>query len=212
MRLGGPYVVLAALWLAGCAVQPLRAPPPLAPAALAAAEARQLAREARLHAVRAWTLQGRIGLSTGHDGGSGRIDWRQDGPRFEVALSAPVTRQSWRLSGDRDSARLDGLDGGPRTGADAASLLRAATGWEIPVVALADWVRGARADGPGPARLAFAADGRLSRIEQDGWVIDYAAWQPLADGDEWPARLEARRGDAHVRLVVDQWQVGADAP
>ncbi|SFL34061.1 lipoprotein insertase outer membrane protein LolB [Lysobacter sp. cf310] len=202
---------LAAL-LSACAGQVVRgpAPPPLAPAA---AEAAQAARESELRAQTGWSLSGRIALSNGRNGGSGRIEWRQDGDRYEVALSAPVTRQSWRLSGDAAGARLEGLEGGTRSGPDAAALLREATGWEIPVAALSDWVRGLRAVGQGPASVRYGADGRPARIEQGGWGIDYR-WPPGdgAGGPALPSRLDAVRGEAKVKVIVDEWQATAPAP
>ena len=200
-------VLLWALLLLGaCAGRaPREALPPLA----VAPATHQAQREAALAMRPHWSLQGRVALSNGRDGGSGRIDWQQQGDHYSVALSAPITRQSWRLSGNAGGARLEGLDGGPREGADPARLLREATRWEIPVTALADWVRGLRASADhGPARLVFGADGRLARIEQDGWTIDYTAWQAPGGGAELPVRLNARRGDASVRLVIDRWQVG----
>lgn len=193
--------VTLALALAACATTPVRTGPAVPEAA---AEAAQQAREAALRAEAAWSLGGRIAVSNGRDGGSGRLEWRQMGERFEVALSAPVTRQSWRLSGDPAQARLEGLEGGPRTGPDAAALLRSATGWDIPVVALADWVRGARADALGPASIHYDHAGRPARIEQGGWTIDYA-WPTTSLEPLRPARVDARRGEARVRLVVDQW-------
>lgn len=193
--------VTLALALAACGTTPVRTGPAVPEAA---AEAAQQAREAALRAEAAWSLGGRIAVSNGRDGGSGRLEWRQMGERFEVALSAPVTRQSWRLSGDPAQARLEGLEGGPRTGPDAAALLRSATGWDIPVVALADWVRGARADALGPASIRYDAAGRPARIEQGGWTIDYA-WPTTSLEPLRPARVDARRGEARVRLVVDQW-------
>ncbi|MFD0739892.1 lipoprotein insertase outer membrane protein LolB [Lysobacter koreensis] len=198
--------------LATCATtQPIRTSLPAAE--VAAAQARQLAREAALRGEPDWSLAGRIAVSNGRNGGSGRIDWQQVGPRYEVSLSAPVTRQSWRLAGDAAGARLEGIDGGPREGADAGELLRAATGWDIPVAALAEWVRGVRADGLGPAVVSYGADGRLARLAQGGWEIDYrwpdaAAGAASADAQALPARLDARRGDARVRLIVDAWNPG----
>ena len=63
-----------------------------------------------------------------------------------------------------------------------------------------------RADpGHGPARVAYGSDGRLAQIEQGGWTIDYSSWQAGAGGLELPNRLNARRGEASVRLVVDRW-------
>lgn len=198
--------------LTACVAQPVRQALP--PAQSAAAEARQLAREETLRQQPAWSLQGRIAVSNGRNGGSGRLDWSQDGRRFDVSLSAPVTRQSWRLVGDAALARLEGVEGGAREGADAATLLREATGWEIPVTALADWVRGIRAPGAGTASALYGLDGRLLRMEQGGWTIDYhwplAGPDPAAGGGAQglPTRLDARRGEASVRLIVDQWGPG----
>ena len=203
--------IAAAALLTACVAQPVRQALP--PVQSAAAEARQIAREDALQRQPAWSLQGRIAVSNGRNGGSGRLDWIQQGPQYDVSLSAPITRQSWRLVGDATAARLEGLEGGTREGPDAAMLLRDATGWDIPVMALANWVRGARAPDGGPANANYGLDGRLLRLEQGGWSIDYH-W-PLPGSDiavnalqTLPARLDARRGAASVRLIVDQWATG----
>jgi outer membrane lipoprotein LolB len=197
-------LALVLLGLGGCAGQAVR---PVAPGLpTAEADARQTTRETALTQHPQWGLEGRVAVSTRGRGGSGRIDWQQDGPRYTVSLSAPVTRQSWRLSGGEDGARLDGLEGGPRTGPDAVALLRSATGWEIPVDALGAWMRGARAPTRGPAQVDYSADGQLVTLRQDGWTLHYADWQLHAGLDvPLPHRLEATRDDARVRLVVDVW-------
>lgn len=173
----------------------------------------QAERVAVLAAYAQWSLQGRVALSNGRNGGSGRIEWLQDGPRYTVALSAPVTRQSWRLTGDDDSARLEGLDGGPRQGSDPQALLREATGWVIPVAALASWVRGAADLRLPAATLQFGPGGALVRLQQAGWTIDYSQWRPQpALGIDLPHRLDASQGDARVKLVIDAWEAGVAAP
>lgn len=201
--------------LAACAGQPVRQAPPVgADAEMATQEAREVA----LRADDEWSLAGRVALANGDRGGSGRLDWRQAGSSYSVSLSAPITRQSWRLRVDPMGATLEGLDGGPRQGPDASELLLRSTGWRIPVEALPDWLRGARAAGLGPAVMAFGPDGRLARMQQGGWTIEYSGWgMPDAlpaggPGVALPHRLEAVRGDARVRLVVDGWDVDAPEP
>jgi outer membrane lipoprotein LolB len=207
MKLPLLMAAAAAAMLAACAAPPVR--PDLTPAQRADAAAAQDAREQVLRADGEWTLTGRIAVSNQGKGGSGRIEWSQDGARYRVSLSAPVTRQSWHLSGDRDRALLEGLDGGPRAGTNARLLLLQATGWDIPVAALAEWVRGARAQALGPARVEYGAGGLPWRIEQGGWQIEYE-WpdtDPLAPAATpmLPSRLEATRGEATVKLIVDEW-------
>ena len=114
------------------------------------------ANDARREALAEWNLSGRIAVSTGNRGGSGRIDWQQQAGGYTISLSAPVTRQSWQLSGNDRGARLEGIAGGPREDADVEQLLLSATGWNIPVRALQDWVRGI----PAPAQ-EFGPESRV---------------------------------------------------
>jgi outer membrane lipoprotein LolB len=204
--LRGIVPAACALLLASCASQ---APRATLPPVSGDAQQHQQQRETALAAAPDWGLAGRVALSNGRDGGSGRIDWSQQGARYAVSLSAPVTRQSWRLSGQPGQARLEGLEGGPREGVDASALLLDATRWQIPVEALSSWMRGASADAGkfGAATMQFADDGRLAGMQQGGWRIDYADWRPVAGAPvELPHRLNAVRGDAKVRLIVDAWQ------
>ncbi|MFT3754347.1 MAG: lipoprotein insertase outer membrane protein LolB [Pseudoxanthomonas sp.] len=196
-------ILLAVLLLSACATQTKKPVPP--PVDADVAEQGQLAREAALRQQPQWSLSGRVALSRGNSGGSGRIEWRQDGDSAQVSLSAPITRQSWQLSTGAEGARLEGLEGGARTGVDAASLLREATGWEIPVTALSDWLRGLRAPNPAPEAVIYDAQGRLSQLRQGGWIIDYRWPAATAATPELPTRIDAAKGDAKVKLLVDAW-------
>ena len=193
-------VALLSLWLAACAPVAVR---PAAPGGgdpvrgLAA----QAARESVLATQPDWSFSGRVALSQGKDGGSGRIDWRQRGDDFDIRLSAPITGQSWRVTGTAGKVRLEGLAGGVREGGNAEALLREATGWAIPVDAMARWARGARA--PGDAVLDFDAELRPASLRQQGWVVEYRDWD-TADPPR-PTRVFARQAEASVRLVIDRW-------
>lgn len=169
----------------------------------------QAAREALLAATPDWSLSGRIAVSDGHDGGSGRIDWTQHGPDFDIRLSAPITRQSWRLSKQGSLVRLEGLDGGPREGTDAQTLLQQAVGWVVPVDALSAWVRGAR--GTSPSILQFDAIGLPSLLDQGGWAVDYRAWTTESQ-PPLPKKIFASQGASHVRLQVDRWGGASGIP
>jgi outer membrane lipoprotein LolB len=219
--LRGTCAALCLALLAGCVSVPRQqgvAIGRLSSDAQAAALARQDAREQRLRALPGLSFSGRVALSNGRNAGSGRIEWQQSGDDYAVTLSAPVTRQSWKLSGDARSARIEGIEGGPREAADVVQLLRDSTGLDIPVGALAAWASGARADVGmfGPAKVGFDADGRLARIEQDGWTVDYLGWQEQDSGNgeplAMPNRINAQRDPAKVRLAIDAWSWASEAP
>src|SRR5688572_22139015 len=191
--------------LSGCVSSPTRAP--AVPVDLVQAQAN----DQRRGEVGEWSLSGRIAVSNGKHGGSGRIDWQQTQGRYAISLSAPVTRQSCRLSGDAAGARLEGVEGGTRESADVESMLQTTTGWDIPVRALSDWVRGIGAAWAeyGPAKVAYGAGNLPSRVQQAGWLVECQEWQPASAGPVMAARLVATRGQAKVRLIVDQWSLGA---
>lgn len=165
--------------------------------------ARQSERERALAAQRDWQLAGRLGVSNGHDGGSGSLEWKQDGDTFRFSVHAPVTGKTWVLSGDAHRVVLDGLRDRPIEGGDAAALLERELGWHVPVAQLTEWVRGARAHGD--ARIEFRSDGLPAVIEQDGWKIEYPDYD-RALSPPLPRKIFASRGDYRVRLSVSQWQ------
>lgn len=164
----------------------------------------QRVREQALATADHWALQGRLGVSDGHDGGSGSFSWTQDGDHYDFVLRAPITGKSFRLSGGPDGALLEGLDGGPLRGPDAEALMRKALGWEVPLGDLRAWVLGLRAAG-GPAELRFGANRLPSLLRQDGWSVDYRAWDESRQ-PPLPTKVYAAKPPYKVRLSIESWQ------
>ena len=189
------FVALALLALAACAPVPPR------PSA-SADEAAQQAREAALAAQPDWSFRGRVAIRQGEQGGNAGIRWRQQGDDFDIELSAPITRQGWRLVSRGGQVTLAGLEGGEQHGTDAERLLLEATGWRIPIAAMAAWARGARGTG-GEAEFSSDPQGRPATLLQEGWHVEYRGW--FAGQPPLPQKVFARQGEASVRLVVEAW-------
>ena len=210
MRLAGA-MALACVALAGCrtlATAPAGAPDLVAAAAAQQARAAALGLAEGRCAAPAWTLGGRVALSNGRDGGSGQLEWTQGAGTTRMLLSAPITRQNWVLEVGTGGATLQGVPNGPLHGADAARLLRDATGWDIPVAALGCWLRGVAADPAmlDAAEIDYGPDLLPLRIVQGGWTVDYSGWKPDPSSRlPMPSRINAQRGEDRVRLVVDRW-------
>lgn len=199
-------LALAMAVLLGACVSPSQRP------AVPVDEIAARAQDAQRSEVGAWRLTGRVAVSSGSQGGSGRIEWEQRGGHYAISLSAPVTRQGWRLVGDADGARLQGVEGGPRESADVERMLLEATGWRIPVRAMVAWVRGvAASDGvSAPARIVYGGGDVPVSLEQIGWRIDYRDWHAATTQlPALPRRIEAAdavHADARLRLIVDRWE------
>lgn len=164
----------------------------------------QLAREQALAHVTRWTLSGRLGVTSGHDGGSGSFSWTQDGERYDFVLRGPLASKSFHLSGGPEGALLEGLDGGPLRGANAEALMRKALGWDVPLRDLRAWVLGLRADS-GAAELSFGTNRLPSLLRQDGWVVDYRQWD-MSRQPPLPQKVFAERAPYKVKLSIDSWQ------
>jgi outer membrane lipoprotein LolB len=186
------WCLFATVVLAACAPAPVRGPMP----------ARSVD-----SIPRTWSFEGRLAVSNGRDGGSGRIRWEQDGEFFTITLRAPISGQSWQLSGDGSHARLVGIRPHPVLGTSARELLRRELGWALPAGEMHTWLFGS---GFGArAKLRAGDDGALAEVVDSGWNITYRAWTET-DGMPLPGRIVAKKAPYQVRLAIQRWTLGDD--
>lgn len=147
-----------------------------------------------------WRLEGRLAVSDGRDSGSGSVTWEQDGAYFTIQLRAPVSGQSWRLSGDDALCTLEGLRPYPLTADSPEHLLARELGWHLPVAPLRDWLQGWPMDAA--TAVERDAEGRVVGFAEAGWRIDYRDFR-----DGRPTRIRARKPPYQVRLAIQSWVV-----
>ena len=158
----------------------------------------------------AWGFQGRVSLVRGEQGWHARMRWDETAGSFHLSLAGPFGQGAMQIDGDTDGmVRLQTADGQEYVARDADALVMSATGWQLPVTGLRYWVRGVPAPG-GEARFTTSTQGRLERLQQDGWDISYNRYQALA-GRDWPTRIHLETTDIAVTLVVDEWNITAPA-
>lgn len=165
--------------------------------------ARYEARQAAVSSWQNWSLLGRLAVSDGKDGGTGRLEWRSDPASSELDFRGTFGRGSWRLSMDDDRAILELASGDMWQARDVGALVREHVGWEVPVDALSWWVRGLAAPGRVESR-SLDERGLLNLLSQRGWRIEFQRYGEFS-GLSLPTRLEARRDGRQVKLVVRDW-------
>ncbi len=201
------------LWFAGCvagllgacATVPKQSSAPVGRDGDAAAQALLTAREQRFGGQPHWHFSGRFAVSDGRDSGSANIDWQQDGEFFTVTVRAPLSAETWRLTGDGEMCQLEGDAKGPDIGRDPAELLARKTGYQLPFAFLRQWVRGVDGNLDAVA-TGRDAGGRLAGLVDHDWRIEYTRWNDDVDPvTALPLRLRIRRDPYDLRISIDQW-------
>lgn len=144
-------------------------------------------------------LSGRIAVTYRDDAGSGNIAWRHGARIDEMLLSTPFGQGIARLARVGDEVTLTTQDGREFRAADAEALTEQVLGFRLPLLGLADWVRGRAAPGPAVARVDDA--GRLAHLEQSGWRIDYLEYT-----GSLPSRLHLAYPGVQLRLAISAWK------
>lgn len=148
-------------------------------------------------------LSGRIAVQYRDDAGSGNIAWRHGARDDELLLTTPFGQGIARLARTGDEITLTAQDGREFRAADAESLTERVLGFRLPLLGLADWVRGRPASAPAPAPTRQRADaaGRLAELEQSGWRIEYLEYEGAL-----PTRLKLNFPGLELRLAISDWK------
>jgi len=190
-------LALALALLSGCADPPT--------SSLEAAPAWS-ARQTALTQLTTWQADGRIGVISGQDGWHAHFQWAQQGSDYRIDLIGPLGQGRVIVESDGQAVRVQTQDGQNWTAPDADDLLEQTLGVRLPVNGLRYWVRGLPEPGSTPA-LQTDANGRLTRLEQNGWVIEYPAYALTTLRNlDLPERIVARRPDLSIKLVIQQWK------
>jgi outer membrane lipoprotein LolB len=150
-------------------------------------------------------LSGRVGVRVHDEGFQGGVRWLHQGGNDELWLNSPLGQAVARVNAAPGQVTLVTSDRKVWRAADASSLTREALGWELPLSGLRYWVTGFPQPGGG-AVTRYGESGRLERLTQDGWEIEYAEYT-VADGHALPRFLIASHEGVEIRLTIDTWSL-----
>lgn len=156
--------------------------------------------------LQVWELRGRIGFSTGSEGHSGYLNWRQCASGYDLRINGPLGSGTVRLLGEPGIVTLYEGSNPALSAPTPEQLLADNYGWQLPLSQLHYWIRGI----PNPEQpYQRSVDG----FRQSGWHLQFPR-QTSVDGLTLPAKAIADNGEARVTLVVQQWllnpQCGGD--
>ncbi|MGA7951132.1 MAG: lipoprotein insertase outer membrane protein LolB [Thiobacillaceae bacterium] len=172
---------LIALVLASCAHAP---PPPELPAGRDGATV---------------SLSGRVAVQQAEENFSGLFQWVSRDGVDDILLSDPLGQGVAKIVRTARETTLQLPDGRKRSAPDADALTEKLLGFRLPVGGMSYWIM-ARPDPDHPHQLTRDEQGRVERIIQDGWKIDYRSY---AGGK--PRKLFITRPALEIKLIVDHW-------
>ena len=186
-------------WLGGCATAPQIVSPDVR-------EARRQAREQLASALDVWAIQGRMALYDANEAWNADVRWRQRRAEYDIHVSGPFGQGRMRLRGDAAGVTLETAAQTYRD-RDLDTLTQRHLGRDLPVHNLTWWVRGLPAPGPRYV-LSLDAQGRLLRLEQDGWDIDFKRYVEI-EGVTLPDKIFLKNGAWSLRLSIQDWRLHA---
>lgn len=188
------WAMLAALgMLGGCTTLPPLSAPPQAQAYIPSFE-----------------LSGRISVRHEGDGFSGNLHWRHVLDEDEFVVQTPFGQGVARVTQNAQGATLQMADGQVLHAPDAESLTQQALGFRLPLGGLPHWVQAQAVSGD--AVMRHNADGTVSFLNEQGWNIEYLAYQTLGQAggaSVLPGKVFMENTDLKLRLIIDDWQAPA---
>jgi len=142
----------------------------------------------------------RFAASYRNEAASGTLVWRHRPSRDDALLSSPFGQGLARIEREGGVVTLITSDDKRYTAADAETLTEQVLGFRLPLRGLTDWVR-ARPATDTPAQAVYAQDGRLLSLEQQGWRIEYMAYEGIQ-----PKRLKLNYPGLELRIAITEWR------
>lgn len=155
-----------------------------------------------------WEAEGKIAITMGAERESASFKWSQERDDYVVHLFGPFGQGATWLRRSGREITLENAKTGVRRARSAEALMQEVMGWQVPVSNLQFWLRGLPAHKPAPTHMTQDDTGHLTRLEQQGWQVDYGGHQNF-DGWWLPTRVTARRDDLEIRMVIKQWHLAA---
>jgi len=152
--------------------------------------------------LQSWQVQGRLAAISGNESWPASVHWQQQQERYVIELIGPLGQGRISIRGNADGVALS-TEQEQLQADDPDSLLARATGLQVPIKGLQYWIRGVP-DPATSARIVRNAEGRIARIEQNGWRIAYPNWIQQ-HGIDLPKRIQAEQDELKVKIAISTW-------
>lgn len=175
----------------------------------AANEAAWAARLTRLAALDSWELSGRVGVVTAKDGGSGSLDWKQQGQELSFDFRGPLGAGAVHMQGDAQALHVQSSRGDDFVTTDPEQDFTSHLHMPMPVLSMRYWLLGVPDPGA-PYDKTVDARGEPITLRQRDWRVEYQEYAEVR-GLNLPVRFTLTRGEVRIKVAVNEWNLAPTA-
>jgi outer membrane lipoprotein LolB len=169
-----------------------------------------LEHSARLRGLTHWSAEGKLALRTPEQSESASLNWHQTGVITRLQLSGPLGAAATTLYSNGQTLEIRQGEELSTWDLTDTNALEQKTGWDLPLLALPHWIKGAPAPDIDIQQMQMRPDlALIETLRQDNWEIRYETYAQFGTFT-LPTRLHLRRGDTTVRLIIRDWQISPD--
>ncbi len=190
--------ILLAMIAAGCSISPhTRVELPLS----------QNEREAKIQQLVKFSIDASISVKAPGDSVTGSLQWHQQGPHYQAAMSSLIGLSIFELETSAAGAKVV-ADGKTHHGDSAAELLNYLSGWSLPIEDMPLWIRGLPSHNS--QRVQRDSLGRVQSFmlidsQQRSWQVTYTEF--FADSLSLPRKITLQSTDSRLKLVIREWTI-----
>lgn len=153
-----------------------------------------------------WEAEGKAAVRSDKRGGNIYFTWTQLGPDYRIVVRGPLGLGRAELKGSPQQVTLSGDNIQEVSAGSLEDLLEATTHRRAPLSHALHWIRAE--PGSAKAELSRGPDGKLTRIKEDGWTIDYLEWSEEAPN--LPRKLTLAGPEGQATVIIGMWRLNLD--
>ncbi|EAR08216.1 lipoprotein insertase outer membrane protein LolB [Reinekea blandensis] len=180
-----PAIVLLALLLSACSLNPIKTTEPLG------------------H----WSFSGKMAVRNATEASSFNVVWQQADDQYTIELSGPLGQGAVTVIGEPGSVELQRGDD-RWSSYSLNALVYEVTEMDLPLEHLKYWVR-ALPDPTAPHELQRNSTNLVSTIDQSGWHVEISDYFITEQGNQ-PRKLAFSRAGNSGKLVIRQWTIASN--
>lgn len=161
-------------------------------------------RSTELKQLESWKIKGRTAITQGKEGWNVGLRWQEEQGIYQIKLEGPFAQGGVTLDGNNEQVVLTMTTGEKVASTNPESLISDVVGWNLPVSALREWVRGLPYQKHTIDSVSYNKEGQITHLEQQGWAIEYLRYMPFKHYSV-PSKIYIKHPDLSLRLIIISW-------